>query len=238
MTQLNADLTKPRCAVAPTSRNRPVARPSELSILLDRADSTRRDALEACVADTFARRYKARIEHFLPYLLSLNLSNQLGAVVGLRLAGETSLFLEQYLRRPVEQAVAGAYRTPVDRAQIIEVGNLASIVPGSAALLFGLLPIILHEAGIRWVVCTATPQVQSMLDRLDFPAKKICSADAEVLGDSKKDWGSYYDCLPDVIVGDVDQALPLALANQHTGRLAKALAGSIRHLGASLRYGS
>ena len=238
MTQLTANLNNiPRTAGA-RPRIRPVGDIGEPAICLDPADSSERDALEARIADTFARHYQARIEQFLPYLLSLKLSDELGAVVGLRLAEQAPLFLEQYLDVPVEQAVAAAYSTPIDRAQIVEVGNLASAAPGSAALLFGLLPIILHEAQIRWVVCTATPQVQAMLRRLEFPTRRICRADAEVLGDSKENWGSYYDSTPDVIVGDVEQALAFALSNKSTGRLAVSLLPSISTIAASLKSGS
>jgi hypothetical protein len=214
-----------------------VARPGALTIALDSPDSDGRAALEACIADTFARRYDARIGHFLPFLLSLNVSSQLGAVTGLRLAAQSPLFLEQYLDGAVEQAISRAFGTPVDRAQIVEVGNLASATPGSAALMFALLPIILHEAGIRWVACTATPQVQSMLDRLGFPSRKICTANADVLGDERANWGSYYDSRPDVIVGDVECAAARALGNKQIGGLARALATSISRIATSLRSG-
>ena len=224
-----------RVATAPQAR--PVARPSGSQIGLVPVGSAGRTALETCIAEKFARTYDARVEHFLPYLLSLKHSSGLGAVAGLNLAGQSPLFLEQYLDRPVEQTVAGVFRTPVDRAQIVEIGNLASAAQGSAALLFGLLPVLLHEAGIRWVVCTATPQIRSMLDRLDFQTHTICTADADVLGDRKDDWGSYYDCQPDVIVGDVERAVDRALTNKYVGRLALALAEPISDIAASLRTG-
>jgi hypothetical protein len=236
VTQLTATLTgMPRFAAA-APQPLPLARPGRTpTISLEAADSPSRADLEACIAETFARHYDARIEHFLPFLLSLQLSSEPGAVAGLRPAAHSPLFLEQYLEGPVEQAVAGAFGTPVERAGIIEVGNLASVTPGSAALLFGLLPILLHEAGIRWVVCTATPQVQSMLDRLDFSTRRICAADAEVLGDSKADWGSYYDSRPEVIAGDVEGAIACALRKRSVARLALALAEPISRIAAGLR---
>ena len=71
------------------------------TIGLDPTNSAGRRALEACISDRFARQYGARIEQFLPFLLSLNVAGQLGAVAGLRLARQSELFLEQYLEVPV-----------------------------------------------------------------------------------------------------------------------------------------
>lgn len=229
MTQPTADLSKPHA--------RRVALDSTPAIDLDTVDSTGRAALESRIADTFARHYDARIQHFMPFLLSLKLYTQLGAVAGLRLAAQSTLFLEQYLDGRVEQAVASAYKTPVDRAQIVEIGNLASAAPGSAAILFGVLPVILRQAGLRWVVCTATPQIRSMLAKLEFSTRMICKADAALLGDQQAEWGSYYDSSPNVIVGDVDRAAVCVLRNRDTSRLALELAGQINGVVASLRSG-
>jgi hypothetical protein len=235
VTQLTATLTTATPTGAAISKIRPVARPSVPSIGLDSANSAGRRALEACIADKFARQYGAKIEQFFPFLLSLNVVGQLGAAAGLRLARQSDLFLEQYLDVPVEQAVSKVFRTPVDRAQIVEIGNLASAAPGSAALLFGLLPAILHEAGIRWVVCTATPQVQAMLEKLKFPSQTICAADPEVLGNKKTDWGSYYSNCPDVIVGDVQLAVTCAATNRAVGALMHALAAPISRIATTLK---
>ena len=235
VTQLTATLTTATPTGTAISKIRPVARPSVPSIGLDSACSAGRGALEACIADKFARQYGAKIEQFLPFLLSLDVAGQLGAVAGLRLAGQSDLFLEQYLDVPVEQAVSKEFRTPVDRAQIVEIGNLASAAPGSAALLFSLLPAILHEAGIRWVVCTATPQVQAMLGKLQFPSQTICTADPDVLGDKQADWGSYYASRPDVIVGDVELAVKRAATNRSVSALMHALAAPISRIATALK---
>jgi hypothetical protein len=189
------------------ARVRTVAAPAEPVISLHGPCATDREAIETRIADKFAQRYGAQIRHFLPYLVDLSVAGQIGAVAGLRPARDGALFLEQYFDGPVEQAVSRTYRTPVDREQIVEIGNLASDAPGAASLLFGMLPTLLARAGLRWVVCTATPQVRAMLDRLGFPTRTICRADPVVLGDGQRDWGSYYDSCPQVIVGDVNVAL-------------------------------
>lgn len=196
------------------SRVRPVAAPTGPAISLHGPGSPERERIEARIADKFARQYGARIRHFLPYLVDLSIAGELGAVAGLRPARNRALFLEQYLDAPVEQAVSRVYRMPVDREQVVEIGNLVSAAPGAASLLFGMLPALLARSGLRWVVCTATPQVRSMLRKLGFATRTICSADPGVLGDGRHDWGSYYDSRPQVIVGDAREALARTADNR------------------------
>lgn len=188
-------------------------------------ESTDRRLLEHCVADRFERQYEARIEQFLPLLLSLDLAGQPGAVAGLRCAERSPLFLEQYLDVPVEQAISRCFLEPVDRDHVVEIGNLVSRMPGAASMLFAVLPLLLEEAGVRWVVCTATPQVRAILGRLHFPSVTICAADPEAIGDAIDTWGKYYDSRPTVIAGDVRAAAELARRNPDSMRLYRSLEG-------------
>jgi hypothetical protein len=218
-----------------TARRRSATVPARPEICLDGPETADRLLLESCIAEKFARQYSARIEQFLPFLLSLRTSGQLGAVVGLRPAARGKLFLEQYLDRPVEQSVAGAFMTPVDRGQVVEIGNLASVEPGTASMLFGILATVLVAADMPWVVCTATPQVRAMLDKLQFPAREICTADPRVLGEQVRDWGTYYASNPAVIVGDARLAAANAARSPLFRRLTGVLAPVIHKVAAELR---
>jgi len=202
---------------------------------MDAVHSTARQRLEACIARKFDSQYGAKIEHFLPYLLSLNDYTQLDAVVGIRLAAESRLFLEQYLDTRVEQAISRAVHGPVDRGQVVEIGNLAAAVPGTASLLFALLAIVLDRAGVRWVACTATPQVQAMFDKLNFTTHTLCQAEAAALEDGDQEWGDYYDSLPTVTIGDTCVAANVARANPAVRELECRLAGPINQAAAALR---
>jgi hypothetical protein len=91
---------------------------------LTAAGESGRAAVEAYIAQKFAETYGARIQSFLPQLLSLHNNGALGAALGLRRAGSGALFLEQYLDRPVQQLLAEAAGQPVARADIVEIGNL------------------------------------------------------------------------------------------------------------------
>lgn len=187
------------------SRARP-ANGEPISLGLDTCDSPSRKAIEACIARRFDDAYNAHLSEFLPELLSLSQDGQPSAVVGLRPAARYGLFLEKYLDNPVEQSISRAFRTPVDRNEIVEIGNLAAAVPGATLALFAILARVLHTAGFRWVVCTATVQVEAMLARMQFPSKTICIADPTRLGQQADDWGTYYASQPQVITGDAHVA--------------------------------
>jgi len=197
--------------------------------------SSRRAALERCIADRFARQYGAHVEHFLPLLLSLDIGNRSRAVAGLRAARQSQLFLEQYLDLPVEQAVSRAFRIPVGRGQIVEIGNLVSLAAGASSILFGLLAMLLDDAGVRWVACTATPRVREMLDGLGFPSTAICVADPQALGDGRSAWGSYYDTRPTVIAGDVRVAAARVAANASLAALRRSFGRAFDELATALK---
>lgn len=223
---MNTDIAAAPGLTSPASEARRDIAPKPALSLAD-AGSADRALLEQHVASRFARQYGATIDQFLPLLLRLDLGNQPGAIAGLRFAGRSALFLEQYLDRPVEQAVARRFCEPVDRHQIVEIGNLVSLLPGAASMLFALLPGLLDAAGVRWVVCTATPQVRAMLSGLGFPSKTICAADPAALGEGVGSWGSYYESRPRVIAGDVKVAARLAGRNADARRLRRVLAGPL-----------
>jgi hypothetical protein len=218
-----------------TAQTRPTSLARYLSIEIDSVHSTGRQRLETCIASKFDGQYGAKIQHFLPYLLSLNESTQLDAVVGIRLAAESQLFLEQYLDTRIEQAISSVVHTPVDRGQVVEIGNLAAAIPGAASILFAVLAIVLDRAGVRWVACTATPQVQVMFDRLNFPTHTLCAAEAAALGENVQEWGAYYDSLPQVTFGDTRVAAEAARANPEVRELERWLAGPIYQTAAALR---
>jgi hypothetical protein len=225
---------KSGCVPASIGRRAPTSR--GLSLCLDQANSARRQDLEAFVARKFERQHSARIRQFLPYLLSLRDSDQLGAVVGLRPASERDLFLERYFDLPVEQAVSRAFWTPVGRGQIVEIGNLAATAPDTACALFTALASVLHQAGLRWVVCTATPQVKSMLEQIEFPSRTVCNADVTRLDDgARRDWGDYYASLPQVIVGDTRAAAIRVASDRSLSALTDRLAQPIMRIAATLR---
>ncbi|MFT5400784.1 MAG: hypothetical protein ACI8XW_003595 [Gammaproteobacteria bacterium] len=209
-----------------------------LSLALVGKQSPNRRAVELSIMQKFERTYGAHLEHFLPDLIGLEISGELGAVVGMRSARDNDLFLEQYLDQPVEQAVAGAFMTPVDRDSIVEIGNLAANVPRLAYSLFAVLATVLSRAGYRWVACTATPQVASMLTRMNFSAAAICRADESRLESGSVDWGTYYSSRPQVMAGDANLAAEQVLSNPALAGLIRRYHQPITQMAASLKSAS
>lgn len=178
-----------------------IGREQPAALHLARAGQPRRAALEAFIGERFARHHGARISHFLPCLLGLEKDDgSLIGAVGLRPAGDTPLFLEAYLDRPVEQCIDAA---PLDRTRIVEVGNLAADSPGAARLLIVALTDLLASVGFEWVVFTATRELHNSFQRLGLQPRQLAAADPARLGAEGAAWGSYYQHAPTVMAGHV-----------------------------------
>ena len=172
----------------------------------NREDSGR-DVVEAFIADRFQKAYEAEIKHFHPLLLSRESGGHITSAVGVRPGTQRPLFLEQYLDVHLEQAVEAATGVRVNRANLVEIGNLASSNRFASQSLFLMLTAALAEAGFNWVVFTATTQIREILERLDFRPVTLCAADPQRLPDRGADWGSYYDSAPLVQAGQVNHAM-------------------------------
>lgn len=181
-------------AVEPVGPSGPILAPP-LFDLLTPYDSGRH-ALEGYIAAKFATTYGARIRHFLPCLLALRGADQTRAALGLRRAGQESLFLEQYLDEPIEQRLASVALQPVERHQVVEIGNLVATSRGGSLYLFLMLAELFHAAGLTWAIFTATPEVQQLLGKLAREPLALCEADGRRLGDGLSEWGSYYETRP------------------------------------------
>jgi len=188
------------------ARPRPQPAPARLTPM-HRTHPERR-AFEQFIAERFSRAYGARLTHFLPHLLGV--MDGLGrwqAAAGYAAAGAQQLFLEQYLERPIEQALAAAVGRPIARGGIVEVGNLAAISAGMARALIPQLARHLHRMGYRWVAFTATCALRNSFQRLGLKPLPIAVADRARLADRGLSWGSYYDQDPQVMVGKISLGL-------------------------------
>lgn len=158
------------------------------------------------VAEVFKKVYDARCSHFLPLLLSMKSDNNLHGALGMRPAATDELYLEQYLTRPVEQEISRCFKTPVVRNQVVEIGNLVVKSCGAGQFMLALLGTIVKQAGLRWLVFTATPQVEAMLHKIHWHTEEVCQADVTRLQDNKSHWGRYYETKPRVRVGNIEEA--------------------------------
>lgn len=148
----------------------------------------------------------------MPTLLALEgHSGRVCGVVGFRQAAAEPLFLERYLQRPVETALAEYAGEAVRRSEIVEVGNLASLSCRAACHLVAALPRVLLADGNRWIVFTATTAVRGMLARFRAPVIELARATRDRL-DEGEEWGRYYDNDPRVVAGYLQDGIAPALA--------------------------
>jgi len=177
----------------------------DTTLALHRADSIeRRIAAQDFIRERFAESYGARIEHFLPCLLTLeDADGVIHAAVGMRPAQGEALFLERYLDQPVDVQLHLRAGQTVSREKILEIGNLAAREGTTARMLIVMLTDLLVALGQRWVVFTGTATLLNSFARLGLMPLNLGQADPARMGDELADWGSYYQTRPQVMAGDI-----------------------------------
>lgn len=175
--------------------------------LVGAADPVERRRVERFIAQRYAANYGALLGDFLPRLVALGEED--GRLVGAAGFGPASggpLFLERYLDRPIESALAASAGLPVGRSRVVEVGNLAAVTPGATRRLALTLTHLLADLGYQWVVFTATRQVRNALARCGLFGHDLGPARRAALGAGAARWGSYYEHDPRVIGGSLAHA--------------------------------
>ncbi|WEK07725.1 MAG: thermostable hemolysin [Candidatus Pseudomonas colombiensis] len=173
---------------------------------LDRAlpGEAQRPAFEAFIQQRFRKAHGADIRHFMPQLFGMSDdAGQLCAVAGVRVASHEPLFLERYLDESIDPLISAAADQPVDRAGIVEVGNLAASDTGSARLSIIAITYLLAMGGLEWVAFTGNIGLVNSFHRLGLKPVTLCAADPQRLGDERHHWGSYYESQPWVHVGNI-----------------------------------
>jgi hypothetical protein len=132
-----------------------------------------------------------------------NDAGELCAVAGVRLANEGELFLERYLDEPIDPLISAAADRPVERAGIVEVGNLAASDTGSARMSIIAITYLLAMGGLEWVAFTGNIGLVNSFHRLGLKPVTLCAADPARLGEDRHSWGSYYESKPWVHVGNI-----------------------------------
>jgi hypothetical protein len=169
-----------------------------------RPDHPDRAGLQRFIAESFARVYGARIAHFAEQLVGLpEATGGWAAAAGYTLAAQRRLFVEQYLDRPVEQAIAAALGEGIARSQIVEVGNFAAHTPGAARQVISCMTALLHHLGRTWVVFTSTRSLLNSFARLGIAPIVLAPADPTRLPDRGVSWGSYYATGPQVMTANI-----------------------------------
>jgi hypothetical protein len=178
----------------------------DLKLDLYDPDTQSRLRVEQFIHQVFAKAYNADLNQFLPRLMALHgKHDRVVAALGMREAVNGPLFLETYLDEPIEAAVSRLQGTSVARAQIMEVGNLASVQRGGLRQLIIALTSYLHGVGSEWVVFTAVPAVRKAFAAMDLTLHPLGVANKSRLNAGEQQhWGRYYDSGPVVVAGRVE----------------------------------
>ncbi|WP_455205608.1 thermostable hemolysin [Kaarinaea lacus] len=178
-------------------------------LILDLYDpcTTSRHHVEDFIHQVFARAYNADLKHYLSRLMALqSKDNRIVAALGMQQACSGPLFLEAYLDTPIEDVISQLHNTGVNRNQIMEVGNLASVHRGGLRQLIVALTSYLSGAGIEWVVFTAVPAVRNAFAALGLDLQPLTQADKSRLNETEQaSWGRYYETGPMVVAGRVEE---------------------------------
>ncbi|WP_420477652.1 thermostable hemolysin [Brevundimonas sp. FT23028] len=199
-----ARLTLPDPA-PPSSRERRTL--SSSIIRFDDPRQAERRRVERFIEDAYADAYGSRIPGHYPTLMSVqDEAGVIYAVVGFRPAAEERLFLEQYLTAPVEDVLGRAIGATVARAQIVEIGGLASSGQGATVFLFAAMAHHLQREGLGFAVATATGELRRIFSRAGLGALELAKADPGRLDDGGGAWGAYYQTDPVVLAGCISAA--------------------------------
>ncbi|MEO6602232.1 MAG: thermostable hemolysin [Polyangiaceae bacterium] len=121
------------------------------------------------------------------------------ACAGLTFASTRPFFSERYLDEPVETAIEKRIGSRPQREQIVEIGSLASGVPGLGSEIIRFTPVFVWSLGMQYILCTSTASLSLALQRLHIPFTALGSAEAERLDPSERGrWGGYYESGPRV----------------------------------------
>lgn len=148
---------------------------------------------EAC--DLISRRY-AEVHSAIPtieyhHIRVAALESGTSAALGYRRACSQRLFLECYLDRPIETELSRLLGRPIDRKDIVEIGNLAA---DNALAMVRLWADTANDLGgeAEIAVAVLTRQLRTMFHRLGLKLHEIAPARPEKLADRGVQWGSYY----------------------------------------------
>ena len=190
--------------------------PNPLSLILYLPVSLARDNVELFIKQQFRLKHGALIKHYMPYLLSLeNSDNQVLAAAGFRPACKDELFLEQYLDKSVEHYLQLKLGEKIQRSSIIEVGNLASDSPGSSRLMIMAMTCLFDQQGFEWVVMTGTNELINIFKNLSLKPVPLAHARASCLKEEQFNWGSYYTHNPRVLAGNIKNGHKKLLQSNH-----------------------
>lgn len=196
--------------------------------------SAERARVEQYISTRYMQVHNAQITHFMHLLVEMKHEEETLGAIGITPGRISPFFLEQYLGTPIEQQISGISGRPVDRHRIIETGNLAVTRRGSGLLMFLVMTQAAANSGLEWMVFTATNEVKRLIKALGFSTHLLKDAPPECLKQGAGQWGTYYENNPQVIAGNLSEAVSLIAANSALSRAVNHYHSEILSLSQSL----
>lgn len=168
-----------------------------------------RERVERFISQVFQASFNAKIMTYAPDLLYLEHDLRIQAALGLRWADKHPLFCEKYLEGSVLDAIGDPL---LERGEVVELSNLASMTPGAGAQLYVLAAVALDLAGCKQLVFTANETVRRSISRGGFSARFLADANVEKITGADQ-WGSYYQGRPQVMVADIPASAQIIRSN-------------------------
>lgn len=159
--------------------------------------SALRPAVEAMVRNVFYTEYDARIAAFPEHMIVVLDADGVPRCAAALRDAQTGFFSEQYLDRPLEQAIGAARGCVVPRSAVLELGSVAASRPGALLMLLRGFAHVGLEAGYRWGVFTATDRLRRLAQRFSIEIADLGPASASRIS-NPQDWGRYYEHDPRV----------------------------------------
>lgn len=176
--------------------------------------SAGRAEAEALIHSRYQSIHGATVGTCMPHLYAISAPDEgIAGAVGIRMMEQKGGLVERYLDHPIELLLKDLTDQPINREDLVEVGNLAAANIPVAVLLIAFLFEECSRLGRSHAVFTGTHAVRLALRRAKVPHQIIQPADPNRLGADKDEWGRYYECDPHIIV--VDVAAGLARIRDH-----------------------
>lgn len=175
--------------------------PAAFSVHFSTRQSADRAELEQFIQDNFWQAYQARIDHFMPHLMSVrDAEGRLVAVCGLRNAANEALFLERYLDTSIEARLSARMGYTICRSEIVEVGNFAVAEAGAARYLINEIIQQLYLTSKQWAVFTIVPLISNAFVKMGIQAELLGAAKKECIPpEEQANWGCYYAQKPQIM---------------------------------------
>ncbi|MEN9864412.1 MAG: hypothetical protein RL748_2 [Pseudomonadota bacterium] len=133
---------------------------------------------------------------------------QVASCASLSYASDHKMFAEQYLDEPIEDIIGDREGRLVQRDEILEIGSIVSLIPKTGLALVKAFPMVVLCLGKRYVLSTATKQLQAVFGMAGLKFEILTIADPNRLETDPAKWGSYYEHTPETGYFSLEACLP------------------------------